>query len=110
MRARLEQYRELEVLTISLNDVFETCFDGQPIEYMSVDTEGSELQILSTFAFDRYHPSVVTIEHNHTVAEPKLDQLLANSQPPVLVVPDVRGLQAVPDIASRINKQLGLLE
>ena len=40
----------------------------------------------------------------------ELDQLLANIQPPVLGVPDIRGLQAVPDIASRINKQLGLLE
>ena len=40
----------------------------------------------------------------------ELDQLLANMQPPVLIVPDVRGLQDVPDIASRINKQLGLLE
>jgi len=28
----------------------------------------------------------------------------------VLIVPDVRGLNEVPDIASRINKQLGLIE
>jgi len=40
----------------------------------------------------------------------ELDQLLAGIQPPVLIVPDVRGLQDVPDIASRIKKQLGLLE
>lgn len=40
----------------------------------------------------------------------ELDQLLANMQPPVLIVPDVRGLQDMPDITSRINKQLGLLE
>ena len=40
----------------------------------------------------------------------ELDELLATIQPPVLVVPDVRGLQDVPDIASRINKQLGMLE
>ena len=40
----------------------------------------------------------------------ELDQLLANIRPPVLIVADVRGLQDVPDIASRINKQLGLLE
>lgn len=40
----------------------------------------------------------------------ELDELLANIQPPVLVVPDVRGLQDMPDIVSRINKQLGLLE
>lgn len=40
----------------------------------------------------------------------ELDELLAMIQPPVLVVPDVRGLHEVPDIVSRINRQLGLLE
>ena len=40
----------------------------------------------------------------------ELDELLARTRPPVLIVPDVRGLHDVPDIASRINKQLGLLE
>jgi len=40
----------------------------------------------------------------------ELDQLLSNIQPPVFIVPDVCGLQDVPDIASRINKQLGMLE
>ena len=40
----------------------------------------------------------------------ELDQLLASIRPPVIIVPDVRGLQDVPDIAARINKQLGLLE
>jgi hypothetical protein len=40
----------------------------------------------------------------------ELDQLLASIDPPVLIVPEVRGLQDVPDIASRINKQLGLME
>lgn len=40
----------------------------------------------------------------------ELDALLANIQPPVLVVPDVCGRQHVPDISSRINKQLGLME
>lgn len=39
-----------------------------------------------------------------------LDGLLANIQPPVLIVPDVRGMKDVPDVASRVNKQLGLLE
>lgn len=40
----------------------------------------------------------------------ELDDLLANTIPPVLVVPDVRGLHDVPDIAARINRQLGMLE
>jgi len=40
----------------------------------------------------------------------RVDELLSGVQPAVLVVPDVRGLTEVPDIASRINKQLGLIE
>ena len=39
-----------------------------------------------------------------------LDALLASIQPPVLVVPDVSDRHEVPDIAARVNKQLGLLE
>lgn len=44
------------------------------------------------------------------IDDTELDQLLASIRPPVFIVPDVRGLQNVPDITSRINKQLGLLE
>lgn len=40
----------------------------------------------------------------------ELDDLFVNIAPPVLVVPDIQGLHEVPDIASRINQQLGLLE
>ena len=39
-----------------------------------------------------------------------VDELLASIEPPVLIVPDVGGSHDVPDIASRVNKQLGLLE
>jgi FkbM family methyltransferase len=48
---RLRNYKEIDVMTISLNDVFEKYFNGEPIEYISVDTEGSEYEILSTFNF-----------------------------------------------------------
>jgi vacuolar-type H+-ATPase subunit F/Vma7 len=40
----------------------------------------------------------------------ELYQLLASTDPPVLVVPDVRELAEVPDITERIHKQLGMLE
>ena len=40
----------------------------------------------------------------------ELDALMASVRPPVLVVPDVRGRHAVPDIANSIHKQLGMLE
>lgn len=39
-----------------------------------------------------------------------LDLLMESLSPPVLIVPDIRGRQAVPDIAARIYKQLGMLE
>ena len=64
--------------TISLNDVFETFFNGKPIEYMSVDTEGSEYKILSSFDFEKYRPSIVTVEHNYTDSQAKLNQLFAS--------------------------------
>jgi vacuolar-type H+-ATPase subunit F/Vma7 len=45
-----------------------------------------------------------------SVPEKELDRLLANLQPPVLVVPDVRGRHHIPDIAHRVHSQLGMLE
>jgi len=76
---RFKKYKEIEVTTISLNDVFENHFEGTPIDYMSVDTEGSEFEILSSFNFERYHPSVVTVEHNYTASQAKLDRLFSAS-------------------------------
>ena len=40
----------------------------------------------------------------------EIDSLMARIKPAVLIVPDVRGLHEVPDIASRIHGQLGMLE
>lgn len=74
-RERLKNFQEISVMTLSLNDVFENYFNGQSIEYMSVDTEGSEYEILLNFDFEKYHPSVVTVEHNYTDAQSKLDNL-----------------------------------
>lgn len=67
------------VNTISLNDVFENYFKDAQVDYMSVDTEGSEMDILSNFDFKKYKPSVITVEHNFTDAESRLDTLLASN-------------------------------
>lgn len=64
-----------QVNSISLNDVFLKFFNDKPIDYMSVDTEGSELTILKNFNFSKYGPAVVTVEHNHTPAEFELNKL-----------------------------------
>jgi len=78
-KQRLENFKEIEVTTISLNDVFESHFNGEPIEYVSVDTEGSEFEILSNFNFSKYRPSIVTVEHNYTDAQKKLDDLFSKN-------------------------------
>jgi vacuolar-type H+-ATPase subunit F/Vma7 len=39
-----------------------------------------------------------------------LDELLAGMTPPVAIVPDVHGSVPMPDLATRMRKQLGVLE
>jgi hypothetical protein len=63
--------------TISLNDALEECGAPGRIDYVSLDTEGSELDILSTFDFARYRVRLWTIEHNHTAGEAEIDRLMS---------------------------------
>jgi FkbM family methyltransferase len=78
-QARNSSGYSCKVKTISLNDVMETYFDGKPVDYMSVDTEGSELLILQGFDFEKYAPKVVTVEHNFTDSQEQLDALFSNN-------------------------------
>ena len=74
--ARNKSGYSTKVSTISLNDLFIEHFDSKPIDYMSVDTEGSELQILEKFNFEKYGPKYITVEHNFTDHQALLDKLL----------------------------------
>ena len=78
---RYRQYREggskYYVETISLNDLLRTHGAPPEIDYMSIDTEGSEYQILSAFDFEKYHIKIITCEHNYTDARDKLFRLLS---------------------------------
>lgn len=79
VQARLQKYEKIKVNTISLNDVCAENFSGKTIDYMSVDTEGSELDILRNFDFDKYKPAVITVEHNFTDSEKRLDELICGT-------------------------------
>ena len=56
------------VETISLLDLLQT--NGAPayIDYLLVDTEGSEFDILKDFDFSKFQFGVITIEHNYNKA------------------------------------------
>lgn len=52
--------------TISLHDFLKQHGAPHDIDYMSIDTEGSEYEILQSFPFDQWSIRLMTIEHNHS--------------------------------------------
>ncbi|CAJ1381840.1 unnamed protein product, partial [Effrenium voratum] len=67
-----------EVETRSISDILKDWLPGaeqQVIHFLSIDTEGSELEILRSFPFDRYLPLAVAVEHLHM--EPKKSETRA---------------------------------
>ena len=73
---RKKSGKVISVETISLNDVIKEYFNNVSPSYISIDTEGSEYEILKTFSLDVYRPKVFTIEHNFTNYQNKIDQLM----------------------------------
>ncbi|KQS56409.1 hypothetical protein ASG17_10485 [Brevundimonas sp. Leaf363] len=71
-----EASKEIQVETISLNDLLIEAQAPQRIDYMSVDTEGSEFAILSTFDFERWDVRAISVEHNFTLLREQLFELL----------------------------------
>lgn len=67
-----------EVHTISLLDLLEKHDAPKEIDYLSIDTEGSEYEILSAFDFDAYKIKVITCEHNYTSMREKILELLSS--------------------------------
>ncbi len=63
-----------EVETISLVDMLAKRNAPQQIDYLSIDAEGSGLDILEAFDFDGYQFSAITYEHSFT---PHRDQIHA---------------------------------
>ena len=75
-RARKKGGKLVSVETISLNDVIKKYFNDTCPSYISIDTEGSEYEILKAFDINKYRPKVFTVEHNFTENERKIDEHL----------------------------------
>jgi len=71
--------RVVEATTVSLNDLLAEHNAPDTIGYGSVDTEGSEYDILAAFDFRRHRFLVLSVEHNFTAARDQLEILLGGA-------------------------------
>ncbi|NVD44890.1 FkbM family methyltransferase [Altererythrobacter sp. HHU K3-1] len=65
-----------DVQTVSLTDLLAQHEAPAEIDYLSIDTEGSEFAILEAFDFARYSIRVITCEHNYTDNRERIRALL----------------------------------
>jgi len=66
----------IEVNTISLMDLLDQQGAPAVIDYLSIDTEGSELAILEGIDWSRYQFRCITVEHNFTEQRKGIQALL----------------------------------
>jgi FkbM family methyltransferase len=64
------------VTSISLEDLLWKNEAPNKIDYLSIDTEGSEFEILSHFNFSSYEIDIITVEHNYSKNRKKIQNLL----------------------------------
>lgn len=66
------------VETISLRDLLRAHDAPTNIDYLSIDTEGSELAILESFLPSRHKVRIITVEHNYTEQRSRIHSLLCS--------------------------------
>lgn len=69
--------RVARLTTLSLEDFLLTHGAPHDIDYLSIDTEGSEYDILAAFPFDRWRIRLITVEHNFTPLRARIHALLS---------------------------------
>ncbi|WP_170968108.1 FkbM family methyltransferase [Halomonas sp. 15WGF] len=66
----------IELKTISLHDFLIEHGAPHKIDYISIDTEGSELEIIENFPFNKWKITYITIEHNFTSIRTDIEELM----------------------------------
>lgn len=65
-----------QVPSISVNDLLKKYNAPSSIDYLSVDTEGTEYEILSSIDFNSYDIRIITVEHNFETQREAIHELL----------------------------------
>ncbi|MDH3943092.1 MAG: FkbM family methyltransferase [Anaerolineae bacterium] len=71
-------YEEILVPSFTLNDILTSQNQYSPIDFVSIDVEGAEIDVLKGFDIQKYQPSVLLIEANTYEEEIALDNYLLN--------------------------------
>lgn len=77
-RMSRQKGRTYDVTTVSLADLLQSHGAPTRIDYLSIDTEGSEYDILAAHDFRRFHFDVITVEHNRMPARDRIHDLLTS--------------------------------
>ena len=67
-----------KIKTISLTDMLEKYGAPNLIDYLSIDTEGSEFEILQAHDFNKFKFKIITVEHNYSNQRQKIYDLLTS--------------------------------
>ena len=65
-----------EVEAVTLNEIFKESLKTNYVDFISIDTEGTELIILENFNFKKYKFGFLCVEHNFTDNREKIHELL----------------------------------
>lgn len=76
---KLRKVNSYSVQTISLIDLLRKYHAPKHIDYLSIDTEGSEFEILNAFDFSAYSFGIITCEHNYEGNRERIHDLLARN-------------------------------
>ena len=71
--------QKYSVQTISLFDLLQKYNAPSVIDFLSIDTEGSEFEILNTFDFSMYSFKAISCEHNFTSSRESIFELLTHN-------------------------------
>lgn len=66
---KLIEKRKIQIRKLSY--IFSTYFSNKKVSFISIDTEGFELQILKSNDWNKYRPKVICIEYNEFISKSK---------------------------------------